>query len=224
MGTSFSYDSMSDFIIKSFEKKYRSAVRKISVDTAFVREGGRNLFRDDGILADFLTSYFTDYEPSSCFVALRENKVIGYITGSFDPDKRKRIRAWKIFPLTVIKAVKRGIFSDKPTRRFLTALAAALMNGEFWFPDFDKAYPGTLHINVAEDSRGQNAGARLMAKFFELASEKRIKGVHLGTISDEAKKFFIKQGFEVLFEKKMPRLARALGRNITYSVLGRKLY
>lgn len=66
--------------IRNYQIKDRDAIRKISLESMFLGEYRASIF-DDEILAHILTIYSTDYEPLSCFVAVKENQVIGYIMG-----------------------------------------------------------------------------------------------------------------------------------------------
>lgn len=70
-----------NIFIRKFNNCDRKDIRRISCDTAFLEESRKVFFDDDEILADALTLYFTDYEPDSCFVAVKNDKIIGYIKG-----------------------------------------------------------------------------------------------------------------------------------------------
>ena len=75
---------MEETIIRQFKPEDRGSVRDISWETAFLGEPADAFFSGKEILADFLTQYFTDYEPGSCFVAVSANRVVGYLIGSTD--------------------------------------------------------------------------------------------------------------------------------------------
>ncbi|MCK4241225.1 MAG: hypothetical protein KAX30_06350, partial [Candidatus Atribacteria bacterium] len=92
--------------IRNYQIEDRDAIRKISLETILLGEYRTSIF-DDEILADILTIYFTDYEPLSCFVAVKGNQVIGYIMGAQDVRKMRRLIKYKIVPRLMYKALCR---------------------------------------------------------------------------------------------------------------------
>lgn len=60
---------MIDVSIRKYKAQDRQAIRDICYDTAFLGESASVFFDAKEILADFVTLYFTDYEPESCFVS-----------------------------------------------------------------------------------------------------------------------------------------------------------
>ncbi|MFQ5952508.1 MAG: GNAT family N-acetyltransferase [Candidatus Omnitrophota bacterium] len=213
----------SDIIIRELQDKDRLDVRRISCETAFLKEAGSGLFDDDEILADALTAYFTDYEPGSCFVAEKDGKVIGYIIGSKNTTAMAKTFKFRIAPKLLLKSIRRGLFLKRGAWIFLLHCLASFLKGEFWVPDLSKEYPATLHINIDEDFRGLRLGTRLIEYYLGFLREKGIKGVHFGTSSEGAKTFFLKSGFELLFEGKRTFLKYAMGKDLSYYIFGRRL-
>ncbi|HQP91597.1 MAG TPA: GNAT family acetyltransferase, partial [Candidatus Omnitrophota bacterium] len=73
---------MNDITVRKFSPGDRQAVRDIAWDTAFMGETASVFFDDKEILCDFLTEYFTDFEPDPFFVAESGGRVVGYLAGS----------------------------------------------------------------------------------------------------------------------------------------------
>ena len=96
---------MGQVTIRKYMPQDRSRVRKIAWDTAFMGRPASAFFEDQEVLEDFLTFYFTDYEPESCFVAESDNKVIGYLLGCLDSRKLDRVSAVSIFPRFLVKMI-----------------------------------------------------------------------------------------------------------------------
>jgi ribosomal protein S18 acetylase RimI-like enzyme len=212
-----------DYSVRKYERKDRDSIRRISCETAFLAYPRKLLFDDDEILADALTLYFTDYEPESCFVAAVDNKVIGYIIGSKDVATMNRVSDSKIiFPL-LRKAFRRGVFCRRINWRFFLYVVRSAINREFVMPDFSKDFPATLHINIDDAYRGQRIGERLIETYLTFLKEEKAKGVHFGTFSEGANKFFLKMGFQVLFQSKRTYLKPYLGKEIDFYVFGREL-
>ncbi|HOX54839.1 MAG: GNAT family N-acetyltransferase [Candidatus Omnitrophica bacterium] len=212
-----------DVIIRKFEKTDRAGLRRISCQTAFLDKPREKFIEDDEILADSLTSYFTDYEPESCFVAAQNDRVIGYITGSKNVKSMARINNFKIYPRLFFKSLLRGLFFKKNTSRFLFHLLASFGKGEFSEPDFSRDYPATLHINIDDGFRGQRIGSRLIEKYMSFLRENSIPGVHFGTTSSGAKEFFLKEGFNILFEGKRSYFRYYSGSDIIFYIFGKNI-
>ena len=67
--------------IRRYRKSDRNVVRKICCDTGFLGNSINNIFQDRDLWADALTSFYTDKEPESIFIAEEKGRIIGYIFG-----------------------------------------------------------------------------------------------------------------------------------------------
>ncbi len=211
-----------EVVIRPFNSADREAVRKISCETSFLGENRRRFF-DDDILADALTIYFTDYEPQSSFVAQADQKVIGYIIGAKDAKKMQPIMASKIIPQIIIKSWRKGLLYQPHNLNFFWSILISAFKGEFWMPPLEKTYPAILHINIYRDFRAQNVGTRLMEAYLNYLKQNHIPGVYLGTVSEQAKKFFVKSGFSLLFRKRRTYLKYHLGREFYFYIFAKSL-
>jgi ribosomal protein S18 acetylase RimI-like enzyme len=212
-----------NIFIRKFNNCDREDIRRISCDTAFLEEPRKVFFDDDEILADALTLYFTDYEPDSCFVAVKNDKIIGYIIGTTDVKLMQKIFFIRIIPLLIIKALNKRIIFKRNTLNFLIHILLSLLKGEFIRPDFSKKYPATLHINIDKAFRRQNIGKQLIEYYLKFLKEKNVSGVHFGVMSESAKEFFMKFNFNILFRSKLSYLRYYLGKFIPYYILGNLL-
>jgi ribosomal protein S18 acetylase RimI-like enzyme len=209
--------------IRKFDRDDREDVRRISCDTAFLGEPLGFCFDDDEILADALTLYFTDYEPGSCFVAVQEDKVIGYVIGTKNLRIMQRIFSTKVMLRLFAKAVRKGALFRRNARRFMLHAMMSLLKGEFSTSGFSSGYPATLHINVDRNHRGGKIGTELMEHYLKFLRSEGTAGVHVSTMSEGAKSFFEKLGFGVLLVGKRSYLRYCLGRDLPFYVLGKKL-
>ena len=214
---------VNNIVIRKFRGTDRQAIRRIACETSLVKEVGEGLFSNDEILTDALTSYYTDYEPDSCFVATDSGKVIGYVIGSKDVAVMNRTFRKRIVPRFLAKSPGKGIFLDRGNLRFLLNCVSSYFKGEFNIPDFTGEYPATLHINIDKGSRGLNLGTKLVEHYLDFLEGEGIKGIHFGTNSDGAKRFFSRSGFEQLFQKKRTFLKYATGNDFIYCIFGRRL-
>jgi ribosomal protein S18 acetylase RimI-like enzyme len=209
--------------IRKFDRVDREDVRRIGCDTAFLGEPLSFCFDDDEILADALTLYFTDYEPDSCFVAVQEDRVIGYVIGTKNLRTMQRIFSTRVIPRLFVKAMLRGAFFRRNARRFLLHAMMSFLKGEFSTSDLSGEYPATLHINIDRSFQRSKVGTRLMEHCLKFLGSEGIAGVHVSTMSEGAKSFFEKLGFCVLRVGKRSYLRYCLGRDLPFYVLGKKL-
>jgi len=212
-----------DILIRNFSAGDRQAVREIAWETAFIGESGDIFFSGREILADFLTLYFTDYEPQSCFVAEYSGRVVGYLIGSDNVFKLEEVFRKKIFlRLAAGFVCSGGMFKRKNILAVLNFLASFL-KGEFSMREVRKEYPATLHINLRKAFRGRGAGAKLIAVYEDYLRRRNIPGVYLATMSEASGKFFLKQGFYLLAEYPRSYFYYILKRNIKVYIYAKKL-
>jgi len=209
--------------IRRYARKDRDDLRRIAWKTAFLKEPPENFLNDRQVIEDVLTMYFTDYEPASSFVAIYNNKVIGYIIGSLNVKLLRRVSVKRIMPGLIINAFKRGVFLKISLMRFLFHAALSLLKREFFVPDFSGEYPATFHINIDEQLRGRGLGAKMVEYYLEFLRAKRVKGVHVGTMSERGRHFFSKLGFSLLFKGSRSHLKYILRKDVPYYVLGKIL-
>lgn len=211
-----------DILIRKYERSDRKALRRISYETAFLGKAD-DLFDEPEILADALTLYFTDSEPKSCFVAVKDDHVIGYLIGAQNEGEMSRVSWYKIYPRLFWAAFIRGLFFKRKTFRFVAGLWVSCWKGEFASPDFSKDYPAILHINIARDFRGGGVGFELIGVYCEYLKQSGVLGVRASVMSEQAKKFFERCGFGVLYETKRSYLRYYFQKDIPRFILGKKL-
>ena len=208
--------------IRNYQIEDRDAIRKTSLESSVLGEYRTSIF-DEEILADLLTMYFTDYEPLSCFVALKVNKVIGYIIGAQDVRKMRRLMKYKIIPRLIYKALGHRQLLCRNNLILMKNIISSYLKGEFIAPDFSKEYPATLHINIRAEYRRQNLGSLLVDYFLDFLKRKNIRGVHFGVMSESAKDFFIKLNFNILFTGKYSFPRYLIGEDIPHYIMGKQI-
>ena len=211
------------YLIRKYTPQDKAGVRRLSCETAFLGTGREQIFNDDEILADFLTMYFTDYEPDSCFVAVDRSTGIGYLIGSKDATCMNRVVKKRVVPALFVKAFYRKTFLKKTNLRFLLHCILSFLRGEFFLSDLSSEFPATLHINIDKDYRNQGMGRKLIAAYLDFLKEHGVRGVHFSTLSENAKGFFLKMGFDILYRKGRSYLKPYAGREVVLYVFGKKL-
>ena len=213
----------SGIIIRNFKPEEKKAIREISVQSSIFGEYIEQKLLNEEIIADLLTSYFIEYEPQFCFVAEKNSEVVGYLLGSSDVQKMHKVVRSKIMPGLVKKAFQSGLIFRAPNLGLMKNVLNSYCKGEFKVPDFLQEYPATLHVNISPRYRGKMIGSLLVYHFLQILKDKQVKGIHFGVLSDKAKRFFEKLGFEILFSGKYTFLRYLSGETLPHYIMGKKL-
>jgi len=64
-----------DAVIRSYRPSDRDAVRRLCCETGYLGEAIDDVFQDRQLFADYLTSFYTDWEPESAFVLEQDGAV-----------------------------------------------------------------------------------------------------------------------------------------------------
>jgi GNAT superfamily N-acetyltransferase len=187
-------------VIRIYEPPDREAVRQICCDTADAGEPMESFFPDREVLADLVTRYYTDWEPGSTWVAVRDGEVIGYLTGCLDTRRFLRVMAWRLGPVTFGKALARGTLWHPQVVKLLSANLSRWLKGGFRREVSLWTYPAHFHINLQKAHRGRQLGRQLVERFFARVREAGLNGIHVGVNSENehGRRFFESMGFAPL--------------------------
>jgi ribosomal protein S18 acetylase RimI-like enzyme len=180
--------------VRSFRPGDRAAVREICYQTGFMGEPATSFWRHQESWADLWTSYYTDREPESLFVATLDDSVVGYLTGCVTTAAAPRTDE-------LIQAVirKYWLLFHPGTAGFLyRGMLDSIRDGERARGDFsDPRWPAHLHINLLPAGRGTGLGRALMERWLHQLKEANSAGCHLATLVENtpAASFFEKMGF-----------------------------
>lgn len=214
---------MQEIIIRPYQKQDRAFVRATAYDTALLGDSAHPFFDEKETLADFLTAYFLDYEPGSCFIAQADGLPIGYLLGAKDAAVMNNVCCFKIAPKLLINAIARNVFFSGKNIAFINNYIRSFLMGEFRQPDFSQDYPAVLHINMQEGYRNRGIGTKLIAAYLDYLVKEKIKGVHFATLSEKAARFYDKLGFVLLYKSKRSYFRNILPKDIFCSIYGKKL-
>src|SRR5215207_5386004 len=104
--------------IRKFLPADRSRVRELCCETGFLGEAIDPVFEDRELFSDYLTAYYTDWEPESAFVLLVDGEIRGYLLGSRHPWRQQLYNLYNNIALFL-----RGVFRysgyGEASRRFV---------------------------------------------------------------------------------------------------------
>jgi ribosomal protein S18 acetylase RimI-like enzyme len=185
-------------VIRQYRPDDRLAVRRICYLTGFMGEPADWYWSDEESFADMWSSYYTDAEPESVFVAERDGTVVGYLLGCVDSN-----RAWNPAAIALRHGILRGCLVKSGTRkiywRTLGDVVMDLRRGaeQLLRPFSDPRWPSHLHINLLPEARGSGAGRGLMDAWLDRLRSLGSPGCHLETLAENSRAigFFEAMGF-----------------------------
>jgi len=209
--------------IRRYSAKDRQAVRDICWETAFLGKPADVFFRDREILCDFLTCYYTDYEPQGAFVADAGGKVVGYLISAREVTAMEKKFTRMILPRLVLKALLRGTLLYPKNLHFVLRGIVSLARGELRSVDLSDVHAATLHINVRDGFRGKGIGDKLLHAFDFYLRQARVPEVVASTSSEDAGRFFMRHGFRHIVSVERSYWKHITGKKTKVSLYGKRL-
>src|SRR5262249_52208823 len=189
-------DDHQPFLIRGYRVSDREAVRKLCCDTGFLGEPIDPVYQDRELFSDFLTTYYTDHEPESCFLLEVDGQISGYLLGSRKPLQNQLYalyqNVWLFF-----RALTRYFRYNQRSRRFIRWI---LMYGWREVPAQPRRVPH-FHINLLPEARKVSTTRSLMSAYLSYlyrSGEKRVCGQIITFESRRGEKMFERYGFKVL--------------------------
>lgn len=188
------------FSIRLFEPRDETAVRRICADTALLGEPIAPVFDDLELVADVLIACYYRLEPQSFFVAVADNRVLGYLAGCLDTAAFTHACRKRVVRVLFKALFTRGLLFNPACWRFARFALPYGRAINVLRANIIATHPAHLHINLATAARGHGTGMALMNVFLEYAAKHGARGVHLTTPSPAASRFFMKSGFRLVTE------------------------
>jgi hypothetical protein len=184
------------FAIRSYRPEDRATVRRLCCQTGFLGDPIDPVYEDRQLFADFLTTYYTDWEPDSSFVLEIDGEIRGYLLGSRKPLRNQLYAFWQNVSL-FLKALSRYFHYNQKSRRFVRW---TLMYGWREVPAAPRRVPH-FHINLLPDARKMSTTRALMSAYLSYlyrCGEKRVYGQIVTFESRRGERMFERYGFKVL--------------------------
>jgi len=184
--------------IRTYRPEDLEAVRRICADTGFLGRAIDPVFEDRELFADYLTSYYTRFEPDALLVCELDGTVRGYLMGCRRPLLKQTYQA--IANLAVAaKAIYRCY--RRPYRDSSRAFMRwVLLNGWREVPAAPRNTPH-FHINLLPEARSLRSTRRLMQAFFTFLHEhghRKVYGQMVTYATRRNEGLFNRYGFRVI--------------------------
>lgn len=184
------------FEIRKFTSADRQRVRELCCETGCLGNPIDPVFEDRELFADYLTAYYTDWEPESAFVLVVNGDIRGYLLGSRRPFRQQLYNFYQNASLFI-----RGIF------RYARYNSASKKFVQWIFRTAWREVPAAprrtahFHINLLADARQVATTRALMDSYLRYLHEHGEKAVFGQMVVFEDRrstKMFERYGFRVL--------------------------
>lgn len=182
--------------IRNYRATDRDAVRRLCCETGFLGQPIDPVYEDAELFADFLTTYYTDHEPESCFVLELNGELRGYLLGC-RKSLRNQLYSFYQNVCLFLRALLRYPRYNERSRRFIRWI---LVHGWREVPAAPRRTPH-FHINLLPDARSYSNTRKLMSAYLTYlyrCGENRVYGQIVTFESRRGEKMFERYGFKVL--------------------------
>ena len=174
------------------------AVRRICADTGFLGNPIDPVFEDRELFADYLTGYYTRFEPEALLVCEVDGEIRGYLMGCRRPLLKQAYQFVANF-IVAGKALYRCLRRpyNRASRRFL---GWVLMNSWREVPATPRNTPH-LHMNVLPDARSVRNTRILIRTFLDFLRSHDCRSVYGHMVTHSGRRsegLFKRYGFRVI--------------------------
>lgn len=185
-----------DVLIRKFQRADRAAVRKLCCETGFLGNPIDPIFEDRELFADYLTAYYTDWEPESSFVLEHESEVKGYILGSRHPLRQQLHSLYQNGSLA-LRGLLRYRRYNAASRKFVHWI---LFQGWREVPAAPRRI-AHFHINLLAEVRNVPSTRQLIdtyLRYLRECGEKQVFGQMVVFESRRGARMFERYGFKII--------------------------
>ncbi|MFM8884917.1 MAG: GNAT family acetyltransferase [Chthoniobacterales bacterium] len=190
-------------VIRPYRPADRDAVRRLCCETGYLGKAIDPVFEDRELFADYLTSFYTDWEPESTFVLEQNGEVKGYLMGS----RRPFLQQFYNFFLN-LSLFARGIFRypryKKASKGFVRWI---LLNAWREVPAAPRRIPH-FHFNMLPEVQGFGTAREILVQFLNhlrAHGETHVFGQVVTFEERRGAKVFERYGFRVLEKKEITK-------------------
>jgi len=184
------------FELRPYRPGDRERVRHLCCETGFLGNPIDPVFEDRELFADYLTAYYTDWEPESSFVLLVDGEIEGYLLGSRFPKRQQFYNLYQNISL-FLRGITRYFRYSRTSREFIQWI---IRNGWREVPAAPRQC-AHFHINLLPEARNVSSTRALMDAYLQYLhkhGEKKVYGQMVTYESRRGSRMFERYGFKVL--------------------------
>lgn len=189
--------------VRPYAPRDRDAVRWLCCQTGYLGKPIDPVFEDRELFSDYLTAYYTDVEPESCFVLEQEGVVKGYLLGSRRPFRHQVYGFFQNIWLFV-RGMARYPRYTKATREFI---AWILKNSWKEVPAAPRR-TAHFHFNVLPEAQSFAGTHVMMNAYFDYLRSRGEKAVFGQMVTFESRRgarVLERFGFQVLEKREITK-------------------
>lgn len=190
-------------VIRPYQQSDRETVRRLCCETGYLGQAIDPVFEDRELFADYLTSFYTDWEPESTFLVVHEGEVKGYLMGS----RRTFLQQIYNFFLN-FSLLARGLFRypryNAASRAFVRWI---LLNAWREVPAAPRRMPH-FHFNMLPEAQGFGTARELLVQYLQhlrAHGEKYVFGQVVTFEERRGARIFERFGFRVVEKKEITK-------------------
>ena len=190
-------------VIRPYHPSDRETVRRLCCETGYLGQAIDPVFQDRELFADYLTSFYTDWEPESTFVLEQDGEVKGYLMGS----RRPFLHQLHSF-MTNLGLFAKGIFRypryNASSKAFVRWI---LLNAWREVPAAPRRIPH-FHFNMLPEAQGFGTAREILVQFLNhlrAHGETKVFGQVVTFEDRRGAKVFERFGFQVLEKKEITK-------------------
>jgi hypothetical protein len=183
-------------VFRKYRAGDRAAVRRLCCETGFLGNPIDPVFEDRDLFADFLTAYYTDFEPESAFVVEMDGELKGYLLGSRRPLRQQIFNVYQNLRLAAQMLVRYPRY-NAASKKFIRWI---LCNAWREVPAAP-ARTAHFHINLLAEARDLASTRELIDAYIgylRAHGEKRVFGQMVTFGNRRGTAMFERYGFRVL--------------------------
>ncbi len=189
--------------IRNYEPRDRESVRRLCCETGFLGKAIDPVFEDRELFADYLTSYYTDWEPESSFVLEQHGVVKGYLLGSRRPTWQQVHDFFLNFSLCARAFRRYGSYS-RASRDFIGWI---VRNSWREVPAAPRR-TAHFHVNLLPEAQSVASSREILNRYIaylQAAGEKAVFGQMVTFDSRRGAKLFQRYGFQVVERREITK-------------------
>ena len=193
----------SDATIRPYRPSDRDAVRRLCCETGYLGKAIDPVFEDRELFSDYLTSFYTDWEPESTFVLEQDGEVKGYLMGSRRPFLHQ-LHSFFLNLSLFARGVVRYPRYNKASKAFVRWI---LLNAWREVPAAPRRLPH-FHFNMLPEAMGFGTTREMLVRFFHhlrAHGETHVFGQVVTFEERRGAKVFERFGFRVLEKKEITK-------------------
>jgi len=196
-------DAARQFTIRKYHPDDREIVRRLCCDTGYLGNPIDPVFEDRELFADYLSAYYTDWEPESSFVLEVGGEVRGYLLGSRFPVRQQLYNIYQNASI-FLRGIVRYSGYNEASRAFVKWV---FCNGWREVPAAPRRC-AHFHINLLSDARSVASTRAIMdayLAYLHQSGERRVYGQMVTYEGRRGSKMFERYGFRVINKSRISK-------------------